>query len=88
MMRTWVIAGIALAASAGMALAQDAAAGEQVCKRLCSSPTGAVSRIIPLHLTRTGHNQRSDCEELGHVSPLLQHFWTTVAKMLHTSAGT
>jgi cytochrome c len=35
-MRTWVIAGIALAASTGTTLAQDAAAGEQVFKRLCS----------------------------------------------------
>jgi cytochrome c5 len=35
-MRTWQIAGIALAASNGAALAQDAAAGEQVFKRLCS----------------------------------------------------
>ena len=35
-MRTWVIAGSALAASTGTALAQDAAAGEQVFKRLCS----------------------------------------------------
>jgi cytochrome c len=36
MMRTWVIAGIALAASTGTTLAQDAAAGEQVFRRLCS----------------------------------------------------
>jgi cytochrome c2 len=36
MLRTWVIAGIALAASSGPTLAQDAAAGEQVFKRLCS----------------------------------------------------
>jgi len=35
-MRTWVIAGIALAASTGTTLAQDAAAGEQVFKRFCS----------------------------------------------------
>jgi cytochrome c len=35
-MRTWVIAGIVLAASTGATLAQDAAAGEQVFKRLCS----------------------------------------------------
>ena len=35
-MRIWVIAAIALAASSGAALAQDAAAGEQVFKRLCS----------------------------------------------------
>ena len=35
-MRTWVMAGIALAASTGTALAQDAAAGEQVFRRLCS----------------------------------------------------
>jgi hypothetical protein len=35
-MRTWVIAGIALTASTGTTLAQDAAAGEQVFKRLCS----------------------------------------------------
>jgi cytochrome c len=34
-MRTWVIAGIALAASTGTTLAQDAAAGEQVFRRLC-----------------------------------------------------
>jgi cytochrome c len=36
MPRTWVIAGIALAASTGPTLGQDAAAGEQVFKRLCS----------------------------------------------------
>src|SRR5215831_2487220 len=36
MLRTWVIAGIALAASTGPILGQDAAAGEQVFKRLCS----------------------------------------------------
>jgi hypothetical protein len=36
MLRTWVIVGIALAASSGPTLAQDAAAGEQVFKRLCS----------------------------------------------------
>jgi cytochrome c len=35
-MRTWVIAGMVLAASTGTTLAQDAAAGEQVFKRLCS----------------------------------------------------
>jgi cytochrome c len=35
-MKTWVIVGIALAASTNAALAQDAAAGEQVFKRLCS----------------------------------------------------
>ena len=35
-MKTWVVAGIALAASTGMALAQEAAAGEQVFRRLCS----------------------------------------------------
>jgi cytochrome c len=35
-MRTWLIVGIALAASKGAVLAQDAAAGEQVFKRLCS----------------------------------------------------
>jgi cytochrome c len=35
-MRIWVIAAIALAASSGAALAQDAAAGEQVFRRLCS----------------------------------------------------
>jgi cytochrome c len=36
MMRTWVIAAVALAASTGTTLAQDAAAGEQVFRRLCS----------------------------------------------------
>jgi cytochrome c len=36
MMKTWVIAAIALAASTGTTLAQDAAAGEQVFRRLCS----------------------------------------------------
>jgi cytochrome c len=36
MFRTWMIAGIALAASTGPTLGQDAAAGEQVFKRLCS----------------------------------------------------
>ena len=36
MLRKWVIAGIALAASTGPTLGQDAAAGEQVFKRLCS----------------------------------------------------
>jgi cytochrome c len=36
MMRMWVIAVIALTASTGTSLAQDAAAGEQVFKRLCS----------------------------------------------------
>ena len=36
MVRTWVIAGIALAASTGPILGQDVAAGEQVFKRLCS----------------------------------------------------
>jgi cytochrome c len=35
-MRIWVIAGIALTASTGTTLAQDAAAGEQVFRRLCS----------------------------------------------------
>ena len=35
-MKMWVIAGIALAASTGTSLAQDAAAGETVFKRLCS----------------------------------------------------
>jgi len=35
-MRTWVIAGIVLAASTGTSLAQEAAGGEQVFKRLCS----------------------------------------------------
>jgi cytochrome c len=35
-MKTWVIAGIALAASTGTSLAQDVAAGEQVFRRLCS----------------------------------------------------
>jgi len=35
-MRTLVIAGIVVAASTGTALAQDAAAGEQVFRRLCS----------------------------------------------------
>jgi cytochrome c len=34
-MKTWVIAGAALAASIGPAAAQDAAAGEQVYRRLC-----------------------------------------------------
>jgi cytochrome c len=37
MMRAWVIAVIALAASTGTTLAQEAAAGEQVFKRLCSA---------------------------------------------------
>jgi cytochrome c len=36
MLRIWVMAGMALAASSGPTLAQDAAAGEQVFKRLCS----------------------------------------------------
>src|SRR5262245_37505148 len=36
MLRTWLIAGIAVAASTGPTLGQDAAAGEQVFKRLCS----------------------------------------------------
>jgi cytochrome c len=36
MLRIWVMAGIALAASSGPTLAQDAAAGEQVFKRSCS----------------------------------------------------
>src|SRR5262249_29664751 len=36
MLRTWVIAGFAVAASTGFTLGQDAAAGEQVFKRLCS----------------------------------------------------
>jgi len=35
-MKTLMIAGIVVAASTGTALAQDAAAGEQVFKRLCS----------------------------------------------------
>jgi cytochrome c len=34
-MRTWVMAASALAASTGTSLAQDAAAGEQVFKKLC-----------------------------------------------------
>ena len=34
-MRTWVMAVVALAASTGTSLAQDAAAGEQVFRRLC-----------------------------------------------------
>jgi cytochrome c len=36
-MRTWVMAAFALAASTGTSLAQDAAAGEQVFKKLCSA---------------------------------------------------
>jgi cytochrome c len=36
MLRIWVIAGIAVAASTGPTLGQDAAAGEQVFRRLCS----------------------------------------------------
>jgi cytochrome c len=36
MMRILVIAGVALVFSTGTTLAQDAAAGEQVFKRLCS----------------------------------------------------
>src|SRR5262249_32433120 len=36
MLKIWVIAGIALAASAGPTVGQDAAAGEQVFRRLCS----------------------------------------------------
>jgi cytochrome c len=36
MMKTLMIAGIVVAASTGTALAQDAAAGEQVFRRLCS----------------------------------------------------
>ena len=35
-MRTWVVGMIALAASTGTTLAQDAASGEQVFKRMCS----------------------------------------------------
>jgi cytochrome c len=35
-MKSWVIAGIALAASTGTSLAQDVAAGEQVFRRFCS----------------------------------------------------
>jgi cytochrome c len=35
-MKSWVIAGIALAASTVTSLAQDVAAGEQVFRRLCS----------------------------------------------------
>jgi len=34
-MRTWVLAAIALAASAGSSAAQDATAGEQVFKKFC-----------------------------------------------------
>jgi cytochrome c len=46
-MRTWVIAGIALVASTGTGLAQDAAAGETVFKRLCSPchDIGAEARV-------------------------------------------
>jgi cytochrome c len=36
MLRPWLIAGIAFAVSTGPTLAQEAAAGEQVFKRLCS----------------------------------------------------
>ena len=36
MLRIWVMAGIALAALSGPAVGQDAAAGEQVFRRLCS----------------------------------------------------
>jgi cytochrome c len=36
LLRIWAVVGIALAASSGPTLAQDAAAGEQVFKRLCS----------------------------------------------------
>jgi hypothetical protein len=36
MLKIWVIAGMALAASAGPTVGQDAAAGEQVFRRLCS----------------------------------------------------
>jgi cytochrome c len=36
MLRIWVIAGMALAASTGPTVGQDAAAGEQVFRRLCS----------------------------------------------------
>jgi cytochrome c len=35
LMRTWAVAVVALAASTGTSLAQDAAAGEQVFRRLC-----------------------------------------------------
>jgi len=35
-MKSWVIAGIALAASSGTSFAQDVAAGEQVFRRFCS----------------------------------------------------
>jgi cytochrome c len=46
-MKMWVIAGIALAASTGTSLAQDAAAGETVFKRLCSPchDIGAEARV-------------------------------------------
>ena len=36
MLRMWAIAAIAVAASSGPTLRQDAAAGEQVFRRLCS----------------------------------------------------
>jgi hypothetical protein len=39
MLRIWAVVGIALAASSGPTLAQDAAAGEQVFKRLCRPVT-------------------------------------------------
>ena len=39
-------------------------------------------------LTRTGHSQHSDRDEVGACFPLLLHFWTTVAKMLHTQEPT
>src|SRR5262249_60365690 len=53
-MRTLVIAAIVVAASTGTALAQDAAAGEQVFKRLCSpchdiGPEGKVKLGPPLN---------------------------------------
>jgi cytochrome c len=53
-MRTWVLAGIALALSASASLAQDAAAGEQVFRRFCLpchdvGPTAIIKLGPPLN---------------------------------------
>jgi hypothetical protein len=41
--------------------------------------------IIPLHLsTRRGTASASIATRLGQLAPVPPHFWTTVAKMLHT----
>jgi hypothetical protein len=63
MLRMWVIAGIALAASTGPTVGQDAAAGEQVFKRLCS----------PLPRNRAGRQNQARSTAQRHRRPQERH---------------